>query len=649
MARTQPNPDLPIQATRVGRSGLRWGIIGLLAMVLALVLLGYASNSRQQQLEARAAVASLSAQLFAAPTRVATDPSGLLSDLQSAQAQMDASNQAVPENARTALSQVATQATGLASESQVLRNLGDQSRQFDQALADVSTSTRALRARPKLIGDRWGQALSTALTELSRPELASMPAVFAPTASNQGVQKQWATRFAQVAATLNRLPPVARRDATLDDTDRQTLEAWVDAAQRLSTSTQALSAQAPLRERAATASRTVAAAVGSSAEGLRTTPIAPWLSTLTLVGWILAGLSLASWLLVLRAIGKARTLALDVSEESRESVRQVDAIDRLMRQIQKVAPSDGPVQASVQIEEAPNSPFFPIATGFNRLVDALLQHQRRIRDQSNEADYALAPLLDSINELSALQQRLRHGADALEQSGLAGATQAAVVAQRLSQLFQEVKTIQESLWRTAAMLQERGFRMDALRESNQDIAKRIKRLGESSQGIGLAADRTHTISQQLKVVAINIAIEAASAGPAGQPFTSMAQEVQRLSLSGAEQAQELYALVELLLGDASEVGSTMEAATTEVVESGRLSEQTENSVRDVERLAQPLAGELQRLVGELEAQALALDEATKRQIRANAETGQAQSMSARIAEGMADLRLRVRGLGRDGE
>ena len=62
-------------------------------------------------METSGAIAVLAAQLASAPSRIATDPSGLLSDLQTAQVQLDRAGQMVPENVRAAVSQIATQAT----------------------------------------------------------------------------------------------------------------------------------------------------------------------------------------------------------------------------------------------------------------------------------------------------------------------------------------------------------------------------------------------------------------------------------------------------------------------------------------------------------------------------------------------------------
>ena len=57
--------------------------------------------------------------------------------------------------------------------------------------------------------------------------------------------------------------------------------------------------------------------------------------------------------------------------------------------------------------------------------------------------------------------------------------------------------------------------MNSIRDQIQETSKRIKRLGESSQEIGEITELISDITEQTNVLALNAAIQAASAGEAG--------------------------------------------------------------------------------------------------------------------------------------
>jgi twitching motility protein PilJ len=83
--------------------------------------------------------------------------------------------------------------------------------------------------------------------------------------------------------------------------------------------------------------------------------------------------------------------------------------------------------------------------------------------------------------------------------------------------------------------------MNGIRDQIQETAKRIKRLGESSQEIGEIVELISDITEQTNVLALNAAIQAASAGEAGRGFSVVAEEVQRLAERSAEATKQIGA------------------------------------------------------------------------------------------------------------
>jgi twitching motility protein PilJ len=131
--------------------------------------------------------------------------------------------------------------------------------------------------------------------------------------------------------------------------------------------------------------------------------------------------------------------------------------------------------------------------------------------------------------------------------------------------------------------------MDGIREQIQDTSKRIKRLGESSQEIGEIVDLISDITEQTNVLALNAAIQAASAGDAGRGFSVVAEEVQRLAERSGEATKQIGALVKTIQGDTHDAVAAMERSTLGVVEGAKLSDVAGQSLREIERVSNELA------------------------------------------------------------
>jgi twitching motility protein PilJ len=131
--------------------------------------------------------------------------------------------------------------------------------------------------------------------------------------------------------------------------------------------------------------------------------------------------------------------------------------------------------------------------------------------------------------------------------------------------------------------------MNDIRDQIQETSKRIKRLGESSQEIGEIVQLISDITEQTNVLALNAAIQAASAGEAGRGFTVVAEEVQRLAERSAEATKHIGAIVKSIQRDTQDAVDAMERSTRGVVEGTRTADEADQALREIEKISNRLA------------------------------------------------------------
>ena len=294
-----------------------------------------------------------------------------------------------------------------------------------------------------------------------------------------------------------------------------------------------------------------------------------------------------------------RLEAQQKEEEAKQANDQNQAaILRLMNELQEVADGDLTVQATVT-EDITGA----IADSVNYTVEELRGLVGRVTitaEQVTSASNAAQNISTELLEASHKQSRN------IQETGQAVLEMALQITDVSKSASESAEVARQSV--TAA---EQGSRavenaikgMTEIREQIQETSKRIKRLGESSQEIGEITELISDITEQTNVLALNAAIQAASAGEAGRGFSVVAEEVQRLAERSGEATKQIGALVRTIQTDTHDAVAAMEKSTQGVVEGAKLSDAAGAALSDIRRVSNRLAELIQGISSATEQQA----------------------------------------------
>jgi twitching motility protein PilJ len=280
-----------------------------------------------------------------------------------------------------------------------------------------------------------------------------------------------------------------------------------------------------------------------------------------------------------------RQKALADEEEARRINQQNQAaILRLMNELQEVAEGNLTAQATVS-EDITGA----IADSVNFTLDELRRLLGKVRTTAQQVASSCATAQGISGDLLGLAARQSQEIQQTGQAVLQMAQQIHQVSRAASESADVAQASLNAAAQGESAVQGAIGSMQHLREQMQESAKRIKRLGDSSLEIGDIVDLISGITEQTQVLALNAAIQAASAGEAGRGFAVVAEEVQRLAERCGDAARQIAQLVKTVQADAQEAVAAMERSTQRVVEGAQRSDSAGAALAEIHRVSQHLA------------------------------------------------------------
>ncbi|MBA2351703.1 MAG: methyl-accepting chemotaxis protein [Burkholderiales bacterium] len=360
----------------------------------------------------------------------------------------------------------------------------------------------------------------------------------------------------------------------------------------------------------------------------------------TTVATIVFGvLAFATMLLIGKVIlHDARRRSLD---SGRENQRNQEAILRLLNELGDLADGDLTVQALVTeditgaIADSINLTIEELRT----LVNGINKATGQVASASSKAQTISRQLIDATAkqsvEIKETTSSVLQMAQSITEVSASAAESANVAKRSLNAAEKGTIAVQNTI-----------SGMNEIREQIQETAKRIKRLGESSQEIGEIVELISDITEQTNVLALNAAIQAASAGEAGRGFTVVAEEVQRLAERSGEATKQIGAIVKTIQTDTQDAVAAMEKSTHGVVEGAKLSDAAGQTLQEIGEVSKNLAQLATSISTATQAQAESTDKVAKNMqeiLRITDQTTQGTQQTAVSIGQLADLATELKG------
>ena len=293
-----------------------------------------------------------------------------------------------------------------------------------------------------------------------------------------------------------------------------------------------------------------------------------------------------------QSVAESQRLTAEGQEQEAKRVNDANqaAILRLMNELQSVAEGDLTQEATVT-EDITGA----IADSVNYTVEELRSLVGNVQNTATRVAQTTAAVEGTSTELlAASTEQLRE----IRETGQSVLDMAGRINQVSTQAQESATVARQSLLAAEsglAAVQNAIGGMNSIRDQIQDTSKRIKRLGESSQEIGEITELISDITEQTNVLALNAAIQAASAGEAGRGFSVVAEEVQRLAERSGDATKQIAALVKTIQTDTQDAVAAMERSTQGVVQGAKLSDTAGTALSEIDAVSRKLADLIEQI------------------------------------------------------
>ncbi|MGK7876884.1 MAG: methyl-accepting chemotaxis protein [Xenococcaceae cyanobacterium] len=273
-------------------------------------------------------------------------------------------------------------------------------------------------------------------------------------------------------------------------------------------------------------------------------------------------------------IARQQTKIAQQQRQQKEALQR--ELSQLLNDVEGASSGDLTVRAEISTGE-----IGIVADFFNSIIESLRGIVTQVKQAASQVNISVGENEVAISQLAD---------EAIKQATEINQTLNAVEKMTLSiqEVADNARTAAEVARIASATAQTGGAAMDRsvqsilqLRSTVAETAKKVKRLGESSQQISQVISLINEIALKTNLLAVNASIEAARAGEEGRGFAVVAEEVGELAEQSATATRDIEQIVANIQLGTNEVVQAMELGTAQVVEGTSLVEETKQSLEQI--------------------------------------------------------------------